>query len=392
MKLFSRKKDIEDVQSLREKGIDLDVQGKFNEALNYYNKALNIDPNSIYVLINKGNALGCLGRRNEALDCYNAALELDTENIDALINKALTLHSSLKNDEVLATCDQILQKQPYNAQALHMKGVVLQTVGKFSEAKTYLENAAELDPKFDPNLSDLLPVNRTVTEKAISYYDKQHEIDRNNEDALANKALALANLGKYKQPTLIEEYFIDMELKGNWRVIAPTPTTPTPTTPTPTTDRQQSNTNQQPNSQNWELYSPTDDTSCEIHLLNYGGYREIVKFKNGANVLVTPTRIRYNGEDLTGEQQQPLGLDDLVSLNVKGRALNKQGKYQEAIICFDTALDIEPNDLDALFNKGLTFQYLGKYQEAVSYYDKALVIEPNNSIILKNKGSALALK
>jgi tetratricopeptide (TPR) repeat protein len=166
MKLFSRKKDIEDVQSLLEKGIDLDVQGKFNEALNYYNKALNIDPNSIYVLINKGNALGCLGRRNEALDCYNAALELDTENIDALINKALTLHSSLKNDEVLATCDQILQKQPYNAQALHMKGVVLQTVGKFSEAKTYLENAAELDPKFDPNLSDLLPVNRTVTEKA----------------------------------------------------------------------------------------------------------------------------------------------------------------------------------------------------------------------------------
>jgi tetratricopeptide (TPR) repeat protein len=197
-----------------------------------------------------------------------------------------------------------------------MKGVVLQTVGKLSEAKTYLEKAAELDPKFDPSLSDLLPVNRTVTEKPISYYDKQLEIDRNNEDALANKALALANLGKHKQPTLIEGYFIDKELKGNWRVINPTPT--------PTADRQQPNTNQQPKSQNWELYSPTDNTSCEIHLLNYGGYREIVKFKNGASILVTPTRIRYNGEDLTGEQQQPLGLDDLVVLNAKGCALNKQ--------------------------------------------------------------------
>jgi len=299
MKLFKRGKDKEeeeDVQSILDRGIDFDLHGEHEKALSCYDKALKIDPNSIYVLINKGTALDYLGRYTEALQCYDRALELAPENIDALVNKAVTLYNNGQRDEVMVICDQTLQIQPYNARILYMKGTVLQTIGKVSEAKTYFDKASELDPKFDSSLNDLQPMFRTLFEKPISYYDKALEIDPNNEDALADKSLALANMGKHKEEAILNEaYFVEEELKGNWRIIVPT-------------DQQSSSiTNQQQlKSHNWHIYKALDDTSCEIHILTHDESRTILKLKKDANVLVTPTRLRYNGEDLVEEQRQPL--------------------------------------------------------------------------------------
>ena len=293
MKIFNIDKDKEDIQSLLNIGIDFDVHGKHEEALSCYDRALKIDPNSIYVLINKGTALDNLGRRTEALHCYDRALEMAPENIDALVNKAITLYNCHRSDEVVAICEQVLEIQPYNATTLHLKGAVLETIGKVSEAKAYFDKASELDPKFDKSLNNSYLLARSVFEKPISYYDKALEIDPHNEDALANKSFALANLNKHKETILIESYFIEKELKGNWRVIIPT-------------NQQQPITNQQPKSENWHIYNALDNTSCEIHLLKRDESITVLKFKNDANVLVTPTRIRHNFEDLMEEQQQAL--------------------------------------------------------------------------------------
>lgn len=217
------------------------------------------------------------------------------ENIDALVNKTVTLYNNRqRNDEVLVICDQALQIQPYNARMLYMKGTVLKTMAKVSEAKAYLDKASELDPKFENSLNDFQPISKAVFEKPISYYDKALEIDPNNEDALADKSLALANMGKHKEASLLEEYFVEKELKGNWRIITPT-------------DQQSSITNQQPKSHNRHIYNAQDNTSCEIHMLTHDESRTTLKFKKDANVLVTPTRIRYNySEDLIEEHRQPL--------------------------------------------------------------------------------------
>jgi tetratricopeptide (TPR) repeat protein len=290
MRLFKRDKHKEDVQSILNKGIDFDIRGEYDGALSCYDRALKIDPDSIYVLINKGTALDNLERRAEALRCYDRALELAPGNIDALVNKAVTLYNCQRNNEVLVICDQILQIQPYNARILYMKGIVLESMGNVSEAKVYLDKAAELDPKFDNSLNTQVALSRTIFEKPISYYDKALEIDPNNEDALANKSLAIANMDKYKEAILIEQYFLEEEIKGNWRII-------------PT--NQQSITNQ-PGSQDWHVYNAADNTSCEIHLVTHDELRLTLKFKNDANVLVTSTRIRYNSKDSIQEPQQPL--------------------------------------------------------------------------------------
>jgi len=73
----------------------------------------------------------------------------------------------------------------------------------------------------------------------------------------------------------------------------------------------------------------------------------------------------------------------------KGTALYKLGKLQEAVDCFDRALDINPRLAEAWYNKGTALDKLGKLQEAVDCFDKALEINLGYAEALYNKGIAL---
>ncbi|NMC59358.1 MAG: tetratricopeptide repeat protein [Candidatus Methanofastidiosa archaeon] len=57
--------------------------------------------------------------------------------------------------------------------------------------------------------------------------------------------------------------------------------------------------------------------------------------------------------------------------NGKGLCLNKKGKYSEAIECFGNALELDPNYAIAWFCKGLSLQSLGRDTEAQECFDKA---------------------
>ncbi|AEF95692.1 tetratricopeptide repeat protein [Methanotorris igneus] len=73
----------------------------------------------------------------------------------------------------------------------------------------------------------------------------------------------------------------------------------------------------------------------------------------------------------------------------KGWDLQDSGKYLEAIECYDKALEIEPDFVEAWNNKGLALYELGRYSEAIKCYDKALEIDPNFAVAWYNKGLAL---
>ena len=73
----------------------------------------------------------------------------------------------------------------------------------------------------------------------------------------------------------------------------------------------------------------------------------------------------------------------------KGASLSELGKLEEAIVCYDKVLDLTPQETGALFSKGNSLFELGRLNEAVVCFDKALEIEPQNILILTNKFEAL---
>jgi transposase len=54
-----------------------------------------------------------------------------------------------------------------------------------------------------------------------------------------------------------------------------------------------------------------------------------------------------------------------------GRELLEEGKFEEALECFDNALHINPNDPECLEEKGRALDKLGRHQEAIKCYHKA---------------------
>jgi len=55
-----------------------------------------------------------------------------------------------------------------------------------------------------------------------------------------------------------------------------------------------------------------------------------------------------------------------------GNLRDSQGRYEEALAAYDSALRIVPEDADALFDKGETLEKMGRLQEAQKFYDLAL--------------------
>lgn len=79
----------------------------------------------------------------------------------------------------------------------------------------------------------------------------------------------------------------------------------------------------------------------------------------------------------------------LTVLNILGAALQVQGKLDEAVAAFDSALAMKPDFADAWGNRGNALKDLGRLDEAVESYDRAVSLNPDFAVAHYNRGNAL---
>jgi Flp pilus assembly protein TadD len=65
------------IEKLVEKGNSLFKEGKFEEALNFFDQALLLNQNDPELWNRKGVVLRSMGCYDEALECFNKSLEID---------------------------------------------------------------------------------------------------------------------------------------------------------------------------------------------------------------------------------------------------------------------------------------------------------------------------
>ena len=71
------------INSLVEQGNSLLNDGKFEEALGFFEQALLLDQKNPELWNYKGVALRSIGRYNEAIECFNKSLEIDPRDSKA---------------------------------------------------------------------------------------------------------------------------------------------------------------------------------------------------------------------------------------------------------------------------------------------------------------------
>ena len=90
-------------------GAALRGQGKLQEAVNSYNKAIQLKPDFAEAYSNRGNALKDLGRLDEAVASCDKAIQFKPDLAEAYSNRGNALKDLGRFDEAVASCDKAIQ-------------------------------------------------------------------------------------------------------------------------------------------------------------------------------------------------------------------------------------------------------------------------------------------
>ncbi|MFZ0512960.1 MAG: tetratricopeptide repeat protein, partial [Candidatus Nitrosopolaris sp.] len=175
--------------ALYEKGDALNSLGNYTEAIQYFDKALAIDPKFEVALYDKGDALNSLGNYTQAIQYLDDALAIDPSNGLALSDRGLALDGLANYKEAITYLDKAIAIDTNDKRALNNKGWALDGLGNYKEALKYLDKALSIDPNYELALNNkgwALDGLGNYT-GAMTYLDKAIAMDPKDKPALNNK-------------------------------------------------------------------------------------------------------------------------------------------------------------------------------------------------------------
>lgn len=97
-----------------------------------------------------GNVLTTLGRDNEAVQAFDKAIEIDPKDAMAWYDKGTALYSLNQYNESIQALDKALEINPQFSIAWNNKGLSLESLGKYNESIQAFDKAIEYDPSKSP--------------------------------------------------------------------------------------------------------------------------------------------------------------------------------------------------------------------------------------------------
>lgn len=135
------------IRPLNNYGEALDQQGRYDEALAQFQKAVSIEPNYIQALSNIGNIYGKKNEIDKAAIYFRRALDINPNHPSANYNLALVYQRKGFPDEALRLYDKAIAVNPYFNEAWVNKIVLLAAMGKKEEAENARREYSRLIPK-----------------------------------------------------------------------------------------------------------------------------------------------------------------------------------------------------------------------------------------------------
>jgi tetratricopeptide (TPR) repeat protein len=174
---------------------------KYDEALEYADKALGLHRHSGDALKLKGLTLIHLGRNEEALDSLQKASDINPQDASLWDHRARALSDLGRHKEAVACADESLKANPANHELFCVKGLALFNLGRYDDALSCLEEALRTDPGYLPAqlAKGQVLLSSGHYEEALSCLDAVLDREWTNIDALIFKGLALSKLGRHEE-------------------------------------------------------------------------------------------------------------------------------------------------------------------------------------------------
>jgi tetratricopeptide (TPR) repeat protein len=193
-------------------GYYLSKEGKVQEAMDNYRKALEINPQYEDGYNNMGYALAELKRYPEAIAHYRAALKIKPNHTEVHNNLGNALADTGHPDEAVAEYRIVLQQNPEHADAHNNLGIALAMKGQFDEAIQHFAAAIKYKKDYasaHSNLGNAYAVQHKIPE-AIREYEECLRLNPNDPQAHNNLGNALSEKGDLDKA--VQQYQRALEL------------------------------------------------------------------------------------------------------------------------------------------------------------------------------------
>ena len=326
---------------------------QFEEALEAYEKAIQIRPFDSSTYINKANCLRKLKLFQRAINTFEYALNLDPRNISAYIGICNTFIKLRDYKAALLAHEIAINLDLRNANAYNSRGMIHRLQGQLKDALNAFDEAIKLSKDGD-NLAGF-------------YY---------------NKGLTLCDLGKYDEA--LEVFEIAIRLEPNKHKYFNEKALLLSRYPSKNShasiEKQDGDT--------FDAYLASGDIF--LRLQNYehavGFYDKAIKLNSQL-----PQPYAGKGHALYGLNRSIDALeaytqaiqyhtDDVNCLLNSGEILTNQGEFEEAEMMYDRALQLTPELVAAHEGRANALFELKRYQEALQEYQQIIELDAKNIV------------
>jgi tetratricopeptide (TPR) repeat protein len=191
-------------------GTALFQEGRMNEAIIQYQKALEINPGfaeAAEAHNNLGYSLLRKGRLNEAITHFQKALEIKPDYAEAHLNLGYSLFQIGRVDKAIVHFQKAIELQPGFLQAYYELGNAFRRKGMAAEATAYYQKTIEIQPQFIPAQRNLAWMLATWPEpsvrngdKAVAIAEQANQISKDKDPLiLRTLAAAYAEVGRFPE-------------------------------------------------------------------------------------------------------------------------------------------------------------------------------------------------
>ena len=189
---------------------------KFEKALPYLDKILEVQPNNVPILLNKGSILIALDRSNESITYFDRLLKIEPNNIKGLASKAAALANIGETQSALDLYDKILSIDKNNEKIESEKARLLSITPTIS---IHGDFGKDKESKYDIHLrvtvrnsqGELISVIESKSGRymPVSFTDEVF-------DQLFEKELVEINGEKIQVAKYVDRYTTDNDSIGNF--------------------------------------------------------------------------------------------------------------------------------------------------------------------------------
>jgi tetratricopeptide (TPR) repeat protein len=169
-------------------------EGRVEEAMAEYEKAITLEPNLDAARLGMGEALMQQGKLDDAIAQFTKVLELNPDNSAARLQVGVLRGRQGKYDEAVTAFSEVLRRHPDDLAAHNNLGNVLTLEGKYDEAVEHFRKAVQIRPQHASSHNNLALAYKKLgrTADAIAEYREAIRLNPNQTEAINNLAWTLA--------------------------------------------------------------------------------------------------------------------------------------------------------------------------------------------------------